>query len=167
MPAFFVIVNAHIHVFRAYIKYALRLITFLSGLIIELSHPFQRCYCLKYRYFIRIVNVRQPLPILWYEKIIAKNAAPCSSPPIFEGRGQGWGIATKSNIADNQWHATPPQPLPLVKGRGAVRTNFFLPFFSALALFPSFFLAFYYFFPSEAFFYLLLLKRRFDKASPL
>ena len=165
MPAFFVIVNAHIHVFRAYIKYALRLITFLSGLIIELSHPFQRCYCLKYRYLIRIVNVRQPLPILWYEKIIAKNAAPCSSPPIFEGRGQGWGIATKSNIADNQWHATPPPPWS--RGGEPCAQFFFCLFFSALALFPSFFLAFYYFFPSEAFFYLLLLKRRFDKASPL
>ena len=51
-----------------------------------------------------------PCPSIWKDwSRMPRHAVPLP----FEGRGQGWGIATKSNIADYQWHATPPPAPPL------------------------------------------------------
>ena len=73
--------------------------------------------CLKYGFSLKNVDERQALLVLRYEK----NSQECRAMqlPSFEGRGQGWGIATKSNVADNQSHATPPPAPPLGQGEGS------------------------------------------------
>ena len=37
-------------------------------IVTEVSHPRHRCFCLKYGFLLRIVDERQTLPVLRYEK---------------------------------------------------------------------------------------------------
>ena len=80
--------------------------------MIEVPHPCHRCFCLKYGFLLRIVNERQALPFLRYEK----NSQECRAkqfPSHLRGGARG-GVLQQRVISliinDMQPH---PQPLPL------------------------------------------------------